>query len=419
MSGAPAGTNPRGNIRMRSVTRLPIIDADGHVFEPFSIWEERLPEKYRQYAFKRTVAEDGTERVLFYGFPADIGYSVGTLCTPGAVARGGRLDIDIEGEVDRGVHDPTRRLELMDRQGVAASVLFPTMCLGLDDIPDPVFRMALARAYNDWIAEFCARDPLRLRWAGVIPLEAVDAAAAEVDRVLAAGATTVMLSPIPTKGAVTLGDPSRNGIWARLAEADRPAVVHAANPDSLLIGLDPMWKNRGQWQMGVPFLLQLGLLHLIDGGVLERHPRLRVGIFEGDVGWLPHFLGRLDETYEKMALVARTPRIPALEQFRRQCVISGEPADRGLLPTCELVGTDHVLWASDWPHQDGSWPDPIAILRDRDDLTDEQKREMFVDGAAAFFGIDVDALLAHLGGGWSRSAALADIPDMLEPRRPS
>jgi len=145
---------------------------------------------------------------------------------------------------------------------------------------------------------------------------------------------------------------------------------------------------------------------------------LRVGIFEGDVGWLPHFLGRLDETYEKMALVSRTPKATALEQFRRQCVISGEPADRGLVPTCDLVGADHVLWASDWPHQDGSWPDPIAVLRDRDDLSDRQKRAMFVDGAASFFGIDTGALVARLGAGWSLDAELSAIPNMLSSPSP-
>ena len=68
-----------------------------------------------------------------------------------------------------------------------------------------------------------------------------------------------------------------------------------------------LWRNRGQWQMGVPFQLQLAAMYVIDGRVLERHPDLHVGFFEGDVGWLPHWLGRLDETYHKMALVAPGP----------------------------------------------------------------------------------------------------------------
>ena len=72
-----------------------------------------------------------------------------------------------------------------------------------------------------------------------------------------------------------------------------------------------------------------------------------------------------------------------------------------------------MLWASDWPHQDGAWPDPIVVLRDRPDLDDGQKRMIFVDGPAAFYGIDLDALDEHLGSGWSREAPIAGLDGML------
>ncbi len=98
-----------------------------------------------------------------------------------------------------------------------------------------------------------------------------------------------------------------------------------------------------------------------------------------------------------MALIANKHRRGALEQFRQQCVISGEPADAGLALTAATVGADRVLWASDWPHQDGAWPDPIEILRDRADLTEADKRAIFVDGPARFFGIDLDGLAGPPG----------------------
>jgi len=165
--------------------------------------------------------------------------------------------------------------------------------------------------------------------------------------------------------------------------------------------------------MGVPLQLQLAVMHVIDGGTLERFPQLRVGFFEGDVGWLPHWLGRLDETYDKMALVSGDRRRGALQQFREQCVVSGEPADVGLSLTVGTVGADRVLWASDWPHQDGAWPDPIEILRDRPDLSETDKRAIFVDGSARFFGIDVDDLVVRLGEGWDRRAPIGNIGGML------
>jgi hypothetical protein len=94
-------------------------------------------------------------------------------------------------------------------------------------------------------------------------------------------------------------------------------------------------------------------------------------------------------------------------------VISGEPADAGLGLTVDTIGADRVLWASDWPHQDGAWPDPIEILRDRPDLSEADKRAMLLDGSARFFGIDLDGLVAHLGQGWDRAAPISEITGML------
>jgi predicted TIM-barrel fold metal-dependent hydrolase len=222
-----------------------------------------------------------------------------------------------------------------------------------------------------------------------------------------------MLSPIPTPNGITLAAAELDPLWSRLEDAGMPAVVHAANPTSPSLRIGKLLRGRAQWQMGVPFQLQLASMYAIDGGVLERHPRLELGFFEGDVGWLPHWLGRLDETYEKMALVAPPPARRAVEQFRAQCVISGEPADRGLPLTVALVGAERVLWASDWPHQDGAWPDPLVILRDRPELSEAEKRQVLVQGAARFFRLDLARLLAHLGPQWSLDAPVACVGPML------
>jgi predicted TIM-barrel fold metal-dependent hydrolase len=291
------------------------------------------------------------------------------------------------------------------------------MALGLDVLcADAEARHALARLYNEWIADFCRLDPLRLRWAAVVPLARVGDALRELERAAAAGAACVMLSPLPTADGRDLGSPEHDPLWARLAEAGIPAVVHASEPNSETLGMRHHWRNRTRWQMGVPIQLQLALLAAIDGGVFERFPGVEIGFFEGDVGWLPHWLGRLDETYEKMALVSKVPKRRAVEQFRAQGAISGEPADLGFALAVHLVGAERVLFASDWPHQDGAWPDPIETLLARADLGDEEKRRILVDGPARFYRIGLSALLARLGPGWSRSAPLEGLPGMLQPR---
>lgn len=414
---------------MSDAALLPVIDADCHVVEPFDLWQQ-LPAAYRDRGRRRRVGADGREEIVHEGAPLQLEWTVGSLATPGSGRAGGRLDIDLDTEVDRAVHDPHHRLELMDHQGIAVSVLFPSISLGVDDIVDAGYRHAHAELYNRWIAAFCDADPQRLRWGAVLPLQDVEWACRELDACLALGASCAMLSAIPRSkpngrpfadplradGCRNLGHPELDPLYARLADAGVPAVSHAMNPASNALGIGWLYANRAQWQMGQPFQMQLAVLHVLDGGVLERHPSLRYGFFEGDVGWLPHWLGRLEETYEKFALLSRTPAASPVELFRRQCVISGEPADRGLRSTVDLVGADRVLFASDWPHMDGAWPDPITIVRARPDLTDDDRRAMLVTGPARFFGIDLDCLVAHLGPAWSLGAPIASLRGMLAER---
>lgn len=344
-------------------------------------------------------------------------WTVGTLSTPGSAREGGSLDIEFT-DVDPAVNDAGRRVHLMDDQGVAVSILFPSITLGVDDITHDGYRRAHAELYNRWIADFCSLDPARLRWAAVIPLQEPTWALRELERCLSDGACAAMFSAVPrsrphdlpyadpgrSDACRNLGHPELDRIYSLLSEAGRPAVAHALNPASNALGMGWLYANRTQWQMGQPFQMQLAILHVLDGGVLERHPNLRYGFFEGDVGWLPHWLGRLEETYEKFALLSRRPAASPIEQFRSQCVISGEPADRGLSPTLDMVGAERVLFASDWPHMDGAWPDPLTILRERPDVDDAQRRAMLTDGPAAFFGLDL-ARVATVGG-WDLDARL-------------
>jgi predicted TIM-barrel fold metal-dependent hydrolase len=410
-----------------SALRLPVIDGDAHVVEPFTLWEEELPDEFRPVARQRIVDETGREVLYHHGIPLDLEWTIGTLCTPGSASVEGRLDIDLSSEVDAAVADPLRRLEVMDEQGVAVSVLFPSCTLGLDDVPDLDFRWAYARTYNSWIARFCAADPVRLRWGAVIPLTGLDRAIEEIERCLELGCSTVMLSPLPRSGPGTvpfasaereglclnLGHPELDVAWRRLVEADVPAVVHAVNPASNALGIGWVFANRVQWQMGQPWQMQMSLMHVLEGGTLDRNPELRIGFFEGDVGWLPHWLGRLEATYDKFTLLSKPHARRPIETFRAQCWISGEPADHGLAHTVASVGASRVVFGSDWPHMDGAWPDPIAIIRDRGDLSDGDKRAILVDAPAAFFGIDLDAVEAHLGAGWSRAGRVEDLSGML------
>ncbi|MEV6072045.1 amidohydrolase family protein [Nocardia sp. NPDC052001] len=398
---------------MSRSTRLPIIDADAHVVEPFELWAERMPAEFAHLIWRREVGDDGREKLFYDGQELAIEWSTGTLSTPGAVQEGGRLDIDIDTEVDEGVRNPRRRLQLMDEQGIAVSVLFPSMMLGLSDMREERIQVAYARVYNDWVREFCEEDPLRLRWGAVVPAEDLAAAVAEGERAISAGASAIMVPPIFNKRQIPVSDPALDRLHGLLSEAGVPLVVHAINPANRCLSIYPHLRGRVQWQMGYSFQNQLATMHVLDSDLLVRHPRLRIGFFEGDIGWVPHWFGRLDATLAKMALVSPRRSTPVLSAFKRNCVMSSDMNDPQLAHAVRYLGPDAVLFASDWPHHDGTWPDPIVAIRDHAELTDAQKLDILVHAPARFFDIDVAALLNRLGPEWGVNSPLATIPPLL------
>lgn len=393
--------------------RLPIVDADGHVVEPFELWREQMPERFRDRVWRREVDADGRERLFHDGVELDVEWTTGTLSTPGGVRDTGSLDIDFDTEVDPAVNDPTRRLELMDTQGIAVSVLFPSMMLGISDVRDPEMQTAYAVVYNEWIADFCATDPARLKWGALVPTASVEDCVAVAERALEKGAAAVMVPPIFDHDQTPLSSERLAPLHGLVEESRVPLVSHAINPANGGLNISRHLTGRVQWQMGYSIQSQLATLHVLDSDLLDRYPNLRIGFFEGDLGWVEHWFERLDETFRKMALVARPRDKSVVEDFRRQCAMSADMNDPLLAEAVAYLGAEHVLFASDWPHHDGSFPDPIAAVRDHPRLTDAQKREILVHAPARFFDIDIDGVVAGLGEGWSLDAPLASIPGLL------
>lgn len=395
--------------------KLPIIDADGHVVEPFSLWQERMPREFHNIMWRREVDADGQEVLFHGGSRLNIEWTTGSLSTPGAIRDGGRLDIDIDTEVDAGVYDPLRRLALMDKQGIAVSVLFPSMMLGMVDVHDERMQVAYAEVYNDWIAEFCAVDPIRLRWGAVVPTENVTECVRVARAAIAAGASAIMVPPILNSRQTPVSDESLDDLYALLAVSGIPLVVHAINPANRGLAIANHLRGRVQWQMGYSFQNQLATLHVFDSNLAERHPGLRIGFFEGDIGWVQHWFERLDETFLKMALVSKPRMCRVVEEFRKFAVMSADMNDPMLAEAVEYLGSESVLFASDWPHHDGTFPDPIAGVRDNPKLSDRQKRDIFVHAPARFFGIDIAEAIGHIGNDlWSLDAALDQIPSLLD-----
>ena len=129
---------------------------------------------------------------------------------------------------------------------------------------------------------------------------------------------------------------------------------------------------------------------LLLGGVLERHPALRVAFLESGTGWLPYWLARLDDHRDWMheTECAELSLAPS-EYFARQCVISSDPEDVLAPFTIASVGADHVMWASDFPHPDAAFPDAVdEFLEIVPELDDASRRAVLWETPMRFYALE-------------------------------
>lgn len=262
-------------------------------------------------------------------------------------------------QLDHGFDAPSY-LRAMDRQGIDAAVLYPSLGLFVPFVPemDAAASAHACRAYNNWIAEYCATDPARLTGVGIVPVVDPARAVDETRYIASLGLAGVFVRPNFLYGR-NLGDRAYDPLYDEIAATGLVLAVHEA------LGL------RGAPTIGSDrfggFALRHALSHAMEQmaaaaslfleGALERHPDLRVAFLESGTGWLPYWLARLDDHWAWMhdSELADLSLRPS-EYFARQCVISSDPEDRLAGWAVTRVGADHVVWASDFPHPDASFP---------------------------------------------------------------
>ena len=137
----------------------------------------------------------------------------------------------------------------------------------------------------------------------------------------------------------------------------------------------------------------MALINMIAGGVFDRHPKLKVGFFEAGLGWVPYWIEIMDEIYE---VKHRKPGVPVLEYRASQkpseylrsgsIFFSTEEIERLFYPALELIGEDHVFWASDIPHSDRD-PKALQHFMEAENLTEKQKRKMLFENAKRFYNL--------------------------------
>ncbi len=141
----------------------------------------------------------------------------------------------------------------------------------------------------------------------------------------------------------------------------------------------------------IPVIDQMVTLsNLVYGGVLERHPGLKVAVLESGGGWIAHWMDRLNEFEESYWWAAAPMTLDAEHYFKRQCWISFDPGERTPGALGPIAGYDRFIWASDFPHNDAKYPGVVDELRERNgDLPDDARPRLFGRNALDMYGIPV------------------------------
>ena len=271
----------------------PVVDADGHVVEPAAAWGG-LPDRVRPHI---NADSAGYEHVVV-GETEILAVPLGTLARPGSTFDDPSAFRPLA-EAQPGGSDPHARLADMDAEGIDQSVLYPTIGLYFSAVEDRSAAVALAAAYNDWLAGYCAADRRRLFGAAMLPLQDPEAAALELRRaVTELGFVAGFVRPNPCLGR-SLCDPAYEPVWDAAEELDVPIGIHEGSSVIVpTLGSDRPFNPLVLHAVSHPFEEMLACAQLIAFGVLERHPALRVVFLESSGGWAPFWLERLDEQAE-------------------------------------------------------------------------------------------------------------------------
>ena len=351
------------------MSSTPILSTDSHVIEPPDLWASRVDPAYRERA-PRLVPEAGGD-----WWHVDGGR---ILSVSGGIRPGLRFQdqqaLKLEarwGEVVPGAYQPQAKLKDMDADGIQGEVIYPTLGMHFFRIPDAGLARNIMRVYNDWLAEFCKTDPKRLKAVALISLDDIPAAVAELTRAAKAGLSGAMISVYPSPEQ-SYDRPEYDAFWAAAAEMKMPLSLHIATNRTLPAAttlVDTRWSTKvlnspTAYCTAVNYI-EMSLSDMLFSGVFERFPALRFVSLEYEAGWAPYLIAMMDYTYTQRARRANWYRfkdgvLPS-DLFRQNVAISFQE-DPLAIKLRQEIGVDNLLWGSDYPHHESTFPHSREIL---------------------------------------------------------
>lgn len=361
---------------MAKTAAILAISADSHVTEPPNCFVDNIEAKFRDRAPHVENRGGRGDVYVIDGLKTDVPF--------GLMAAAGRDPAELKNagklftELHRGGWDPEARLADQDRDGVAAEIIYPTVGMVICNHPDIAYKRACFAAYNRWIEEFQSGAPDRLYALPLSAIASVDEAIADFRSFKDKGFKGVMLPGFPGTD-VDYDDPSFDRLWSVAEELDLPLSFHV-----FAGGKDDGGMRYGTGHRGPPMNRWGDVINanqaligmFILSGIFERHPKLKLVGVEGDAGWAPHYMYRMDHAFEKhrywLKPGADLKQKPST-YFNENIYLTFQD-DWIAFKLTHLMNPRRLMWANDFPHSDSTWPVSQELLEAHTAHLSEQER---------------------------------------------
>ncbi len=371
-------------------TRAAIIDADAHVNPSADMWADYLPDAFREHA-PRVESGDDCDYVVFEGKRRKLNL------ISAQAGRAGK-DFKMHGRVSdarAGGWMPNARLEDMNSDGIDAAVLFGGGPLGTSNMD--LYRASFG-AYNRWLADFCAHDSSRLIGVGYVSLEDVDESIAMVRDFVKRGLKAVNIPAFPmgklgalnTTDVQTLAltgdtntersyaDPQYDPFWKTVCDLGIPVTIH--------LGGRPVRFNNPKFFLSDMLMSKFGMAEpvalMIFGGVFQRFPDLRLVSVESGVGWFAFAANYMDETWKKQRYWMNSTLEKEPSFFMSQNIYGSFIHDRVGVLTRSLPGAGNIMWSSDYPHSETTFPESQQMIEQLFEGVPLDEKNMIIGGRA-------------------------------------
>ena len=366
-----------------------VVSSDNHVFEPADLWTSRMEPRYSDRC-PRIVREDNG---------GDFWYCDGlrgNFASSGSQA-GRRFDAadtlsrsDTMEDVLAGGYVPEEHVKDMDADGIDVGIVYPTAGLTLYRVPDTELLNAVFSTYNDWLAEFCAPFPKRIRGIAMLNVDDVQVGVKELERCAKMGLSGGMIPVYPLPGR-SYDRPEYEPLWDAAVDLGMPLSLHIVTQRVGSV-VDPDAGLRPSFICNADYWVRLSLADMIFSGVFERHPELQMGSVEMELSWVPHFLDRLDYTYSQRVTRElwyrfKEDMLPS-EYFHRNVFLGFQEDSLGV-QLRHIIGVDNLQWGSDYPHPESTFPRSREIIEEvLVDCTEEEKAKIAGANAARVYHLD-------------------------------